>query len=144
MNWCILVFIVFCWKLVICHNDNVNDKGCCKETESRSLTNWQGTWSLYPTTATWSLQTRIPMTPEFADSSGQGRGRGKGKYKKRFKKFILPLLLAYKLKFFTLIPVLIGGLVLLTGATGLAGFFFALFAAVMGLKSTGGSHKRTL
>lgn len=67
-------------------------------------------------------------------------GRGKFKVKKKFKKFLLPLLLAYKLKFFTLIPVLIGGLVLLTGATGLAGFFFALFAAVMGLKSTGGHH----
>lgn len=55
--------------------------------------------------------------------------------KKKLKKFLLPLLLAYKLKFFTLIPVLIGLLVLLTGATGLAGFFFALFAAVMGLKA---------
>lgn len=51
------------------------------------------------------------------------------------KKYMMPLLIAYKLKFFTLIPVMIGGLVLLTGATGLAGFFFALFAAVMGLKS---------
>lgn len=47
---------------------------------------------------------------------------------------MLPLLLAYKLKFFTLIPLMIGGLILLIGSTGLAGFFFALFAAVMGLK----------
>ncbi|XP_017771742.1 PREDICTED: uncharacterized protein LOC108559108 [Nicrophorus vespilloides] len=66
-------------------------------------------------------------------------GRGRGKYKK-YKKYMMPLLLAYKLKFFTLIPVLIGGLVLLTGATGLAGFFFALFAATMGLKGGGGDH----
>lgn len=73
---------------------------------------------------------------EFADI--EARGRGKKKYKKKFKKFLLPLLLAYKLKFFTLIPVLIGMLVLLTGATGLAGFFFALFAAVMGLKTHSG------
>ncbi|KAJ8952329.1 hypothetical protein NQ318_017223 [Aromia moschata] len=70
------------------------------------------------------------------------QARKKYKVKKKFKKFILPLLLAYKLKFFTLIPVMIGGLVLLIGATGLAGFFFALFAAVMGLKT--GSGHRTL
>lgn len=50
---------------------------------------------------------------------------------------MLPLLLAYKLKYFALVPVMIGGLVLLVGATGLAGFFFALFAAVMGLQKGG-------
>lgn len=75
---------------------------------------------------------------DFADVEARGK---KKKYRKKFKKFLLPLLLAYKLKFFTLIPVFIGMLVLLTGATGLAGFFFALFAAVMGLKSHGG-HSR--
>ncbi|XP_013100086.1 uncharacterized protein LOC106082241 [Stomoxys calcitrans] len=58
----------------------------------------------------------------------------KKKIKKKFKKFLLPLLLAYKLKFLTLIPLLIGGLTLLVGSTGLAGFFFALFAAVMTMK----------
>lgn len=47
---------------------------------------------------------------------------------------MLPLLLAYKMKYFALVPVMIAGLVLLIGATGLAGFFFALFAAVMGLQ----------
>lgn len=47
---------------------------------------------------------------------------------------MLPLLLAYKLKFFAMIPLMMGGLVLLVGATGMAGFFFALFAAVMGLQ----------
>lgn len=72
------------------------------------------------------------------DNELEVEGRKKGfKKKKYYQKFMLPLLLAYKLKFFTLIPVMIGGLVLLAGATGLAGFFFALFAAVMGLKSTG-------
>lgn len=50
---------------------------------------------------------------------------------------MLPLLLAYKLKYFALVPLLVGGLVLLVGATGLAGFFFALFAAVMGLQKGG-------
>ncbi|XP_001996052.2 mediator of RNA polymerase II transcription subunit 15 [Drosophila grimshawi] len=63
------------------------------------------------------------------------------KLKKKIQKLLLPLLIAYKLKFLTLIPVLIGGLTLLVGTTGLAGFFFALFTAVMSLKSsTGAGH----
>lgn len=73
----------------------------------------------------------------------EGRGKkgkkGKFKIKKKFKKFLIPLLIAYKLKFFALIPILIGGLVLLVGSTGMAGFFFALFAAVISLKG-GSSH----
>ncbi|CAH1111153.1 unnamed protein product [Psylliodes chrysocephalus] len=133
MNWCILVLMVFCLKLVSCQND--------KDRESRDLAAWGGSWSIYPTMGSWSVQTRIPMTPEFADTSRDVGGKKGGKYRKKFKRFILPLLLAYKLKFFTLIPVLLGGLVLLTGATGLAGFFFALFAAVMGLKSSGSTHR---
>ncbi|XP_063834481.1 uncharacterized protein LOC135083701 [Ostrinia nubilalis] len=58
--------------------------------------------------------------------------------KTKLKKYVLPLLLAYKMKYFALVPVMIGGLILLVGATGLAGFFFALFAAVMGLQKGGG------
>jgi len=73
-------------------------------------------------------------TSDLTYDDNEERGK-KGGIKKKMKKYMLPLLIAYKLKFFTLIPVLIGGLILLTGATGLAGFFFALFAAVMGLKS---------
>lgn len=57
------------------------------------------------------------------------------KIQKKYKQFLLPLLLAYKLKFFALVPVLIAGLTLLVGTTGLAGFFFALFAAIMALKT---------
>uniref|UniRef100_A0A1B0FJ18 Uncharacterized protein n=1 Tax=Glossina morsitans morsitans TaxID=37546 RepID=A0A1B0FJ18_GLOMM len=60
------------------------------------------------------------------------------KVKKKYRKFLFPLLLAYKLKFFTLIPVLISGLILLVASTGLAGFFFALFTAVMSLKGAAG------
>ncbi|XP_050357353.1 uncharacterized protein LOC126778049 [Nymphalis io] len=56
---------------------------------------------------------------------------------KKYSKYMMPLLLAYKLKYFALVPVMIGGLILLVGATGLAGFFFALFAAVMGLQKGG-------
>ncbi|KAG5884647.1 hypothetical protein JTB14_035742 [Gonioctena quinquepunctata] len=125
--------MVLLWKFVIAENG----KDCCEER--RDLSTWQESWSIFPTTASWSVETRIPMTSDFADSSRQERG--KFKYKKRLRRFMMPLLLAYKLKFFTLIPVLIGGLVLLTGATGLAGFFFALFAAVMGLKSSQGGHR---
>lgn len=72
---------------------------------------------------------------------GQGEERHKNKRKKikpkKLKKYMLPLLLAYKMKYFALVPVMIAGLVLLIGATGLAGFFFALFAAVMGLQKGG-------
>jgi len=53
---------------------------------------------------------------------------------------LLPLLMAYKLKYFTLIPLLVGALVLLVGTTGLAGFFFALFAAAAGLHVKGLHH----
>lgn len=67
-------------------------------------------------------------------SSGRKVKKVKKKLKK-FQKFLLPLVLAYKLKFMALIPLLIGGLTLLVGTTGLAGFFFALFTAVMSLKS---------
>lgn len=67
----------------------------------------------------------------------------KHKIKKKFKKFMLPLLIAYKLKFFALIPILIGGLVLLVGSTGMAGFFFALFAAVISLKGSHGHWRKS-
>lgn len=65
----------------------------------------------------------------------EGRGK-KVKVKKKFKKFLLPLVIAYKLKFLALVPLLVGGLVLLVGSTGTAGFFFALFAAVICLKGS--------
>ncbi|XP_026734546.1 uncharacterized protein LOC113498648 [Trichoplusia ni] len=72
---------------------------------------------------------------------GQEEVRNKNKKKKlkpkKLKKYMLPLLLAYKMKYFALVPVMIAGLILLIGATGLAGFFFALFAAVMGLQKGG-------
>ncbi|KAJ3642977.1 hypothetical protein Zmor_025721 [Zophobas morio] len=107
---------------------------CCDEGNELEVR--EDSWGIFP--KQWSLQNRIPMTTDF-DVARTRDSRGKFKVKKKIKRFLLPLLLAYKLKFFTLIPVLIGGLILLTGATGLAGFFFALFAAVMGLKA-GNSH----
>ncbi|XP_046865367.1 uncharacterized protein LOC111519508 [Drosophila willistoni] len=75
------------------------------------------------------------------EEDDEEEGRKLKKLKKKIQKLLLPLLIAYKLKFLTLIPVLIGGLTLLVGTTGLAGFFFALFTAVMSLKTaTGGGH----
>ncbi|XP_068157948.1 uncharacterized protein [Drosophila tropicalis] len=75
------------------------------------------------------------------EDDDEEEGRKLKKLKKKIQKLLLPLLIAYKLKFLTLIPVLIGGLTLLVGTTGLAGFFFALFTAVMSLKTaTGGGH----
>ncbi|CAG4970448.1 unnamed protein product [Colias eurytheme] len=63
--------------------------------------------------------------------------KSKLKYKKKYSKYMMPLLMAYKLKYLAIVPVMIGGLVLLVGATGLAGFFFALFAATMALQKGG-------
>ncbi|XP_018404778.1 PREDICTED: uncharacterized protein LOC108781338 [Cyphomyrmex costatus] len=54
--------------------------------------------------------------------------------KRKVGRTMLALLMAYKLKFVALIPTILGGLILLKGTTLLAGFFFALFAAVLGLK----------
>ncbi|XP_014475674.1 PREDICTED: uncharacterized protein LOC106744994 [Dinoponera quadriceps] len=54
--------------------------------------------------------------------------------KRRMDRTMMALLMAYKLKFIALIPTMIGGLILLKGTTLLAGFFFALFATVLGLK----------
>ncbi|XP_011880696.1 PREDICTED: uncharacterized protein LOC105569115 [Vollenhovia emeryi] len=56
------------------------------------------------------------------------------KRKATIGKTMMALLMAYKLKFVALIPTILGGLILLKGTTLLAGFFFALFAAVLGLK----------
>jgi hypothetical protein len=70
------------------------------------------------------------LEPRHGHGGGGGGhgGKKKWKVKKKYKKFLLPLLLAYKLKFFTLIPVMIAKLILLLKTAGMAGFFFALFA----------------
>ncbi|XP_055586509.1 uncharacterized protein LOC129739135 [Uranotaenia lowii] len=72
------------------------------------------------------------------DEDGEARFKKKKKFhlKHKYKKFLLPLLLAYKLKFMMLFPAIIGGLVLLVKAAGLAGFFFALFASVVSLQKS--------
>ncbi|XP_052863655.1 uncharacterized protein LOC128270293 [Anopheles cruzii] len=67
------------------------------------------------------------------DLSAEARKK-KFKIKKKYKKFLIPLLLAYKIKFLALVPAIIGGLILLVKSAGLAGFFFALFTAVVSLK----------
>lgn len=75
------------------------------------------------------------------DDESMGRGKKKKKkILKKLKKFAIPLLIAYKLKFFALIPLLMKGLLVLVASIGLAGFFFALFAATVGIKSYA-SHK---
>lgn len=84
------------------------------------------------TVSVWSILNQVAMTDDSNEEVGRKK---KGKFKKKLKRFMLPLLLAYKMKFFTLIPILVGGLILLTASTGLAGFFFALFAASLGLKT---------
>ncbi|KAG7190698.1 hypothetical protein KM043_006776 [Ampulex compressa] len=54
--------------------------------------------------------------------------------KGQMNRTMMALLMAYKMKFIALIPTMLGGLVLLKATAILAGFFFALFAAVLGLK----------
>ncbi|KAI4491642.1 hypothetical protein M0804_003034 [Polistes exclamans] len=63
------------------------------------------------------------------------RGRPKRKKRRRRNRALMALLLAYKMKFMALIPTLLGGFILLIGKALLAGFFFALFAAVLSLKT---------
>ncbi|XP_074100434.1 uncharacterized protein LOC141528332 [Cotesia typhae] len=76
---------------------------------------------------------KLPITDlELADAEARDRPKKKGKHK--MNRAVMALLLAYKLKFAALIPSIIMGLFLLLGTTGLAGFFFALFAAILGLK----------
>ncbi|KFB51853.1 hypothetical protein ZHAS_00020030 [Anopheles sinensis] len=69
-----------------------------------------------------------------ADRSDAVGRKKKFHLKKKYKKFLIPLLLAYKIKFLALVPAIIGGLILLVKSAGLAGFFFALFTAVVSLK----------
>uniref|UniRef100_A0A182IM03 Transmembrane protein n=1 Tax=Anopheles atroparvus TaxID=41427 RepID=A0A182IM03_ANOAO len=85
-------------------------------------------------------------TDDDDDDDGDGAEKGTGglitlqgrkkkfHLKKKYKKFLIPLLLAYKIKFLALVPAIIGGLILLVKSAGLAGFFFALFTAVVSLK----------
>lgn len=76
------------------------------------------------------------LSPVLTDDESLSEGRKKKKkYLKHLKKMIIPLLIAYKLKFFALIPLLMKGLLVLVGSMGMAGFFFALFAATIGIKS---------
>ncbi|XP_044019105.1 uncharacterized protein LOC122859530 [Aphidius gifuensis] len=56
------------------------------------------------------------------------------RHRKNMNRALMALLMAYKLKFAALIPTLIGGLILLLSTTSFAGFFFALFAAILGLR----------
>ena len=62
-----------------------------------------------------------------------GEPRGKRKKIKRLNKTLMAIAMAYTLKFMFLIPTFVGTLVLLKFTATLAGFFYALFAAVLGL-----------
>lgn len=60
--------------------------------------------------------------------------------KHKLKKWLLPLLVGYKLKFMTLVPLLFATLALLVASAGFAGFFFAMFTAALTLPKGGGHH----
>jgi len=53
---------------------------------------------------------------------------------------MLPLLIAYKIKFFVLVPVIIMGLLMMVKMAGMTGFFFAMMASVMGYKEYDHHH----
>ncbi|XP_031847362.1 uncharacterized protein LOC116433426 [Nomia melanderi] len=69
----------------------------------------------------------LPLSKDILDE-------GRRRKKRKMDRTMLALLMAYKMKFVALVPTLVGGLVLLKATALLAGFFFALFAAVLGLK----------
>jgi hypothetical protein len=81
-------------------------------------------------------QVQWATTPRAAKKQSTRKGGLGIKVKglKKLKKYLLPMLLAYKLKFVLIIPILLGGLFLLFGSTTFAGFFFALFAVGLSLK----------
>ncbi|KAK3932287.1 putative dual specificity protein phosphatase [Frankliniella fusca] len=60
--------------------------------------------------------------------------------KHKLKKWLLPLLVGYKLKFMTLVPLLFATLALLVASAGFAGFFFAMFTAALTLGKSSGHH----
>lgn len=64
--------------------------------------------------------------------TGEARGKKK-KEIKQMNKTLMAIIMAYTLKFFFLIPTFIGTLIMLKFTTLLAGFFYALYAAVLGL-----------
>lgn len=93
-----------------------------------------------------SLTESLANTFEAAENTmalafDEGRHKSKNKHLQRL---LLPLLLAYKLKFLTMIPLLVAGLTLLVGTSGMAGFFFALFTAVMTLRLGGGAGTKSV
>ncbi|XP_003705497.1 uncharacterized protein LOC100879823 [Megachile rotundata] len=70
------------------------------------------------------------LSKDYFSKPGRPRRR-----KRKMGRTMMALLMAYKMKFVALIPTLVGGLILLKATALLAGFFFALFAAVLGLKT---------
>ncbi|XP_011505150.1 PREDICTED: uncharacterized protein LOC105367972 [Ceratosolen solmsi marchali] len=63
-----------------------------------------------------------------------GEGRSKKKKLKQMNRTLLAIVMAYTLKFMFLIPSFVGTLILFKFTAALAGFFYALFAAVLGLE----------
>ncbi|XP_012345426.1 uncharacterized protein LOC105736238 [Apis florea] len=76
-----------------------------------------------------SKNTGFGLSKDYSRESDRPRRK-----KRKMDRTMMALLMAYKLKFVALIPTLVGGLILLKATALLAGFFFALFAAVLGLK----------
>ncbi|XP_073968002.1 uncharacterized protein [Bombus fervidus] len=78
---------------------------------------------------TLTRNTGLGLSKDYLHAPDRPRRR-----KRKMDRTMMALLMAYKLKFVALIPTMVGGLILLKATALLAGFFFALFAAVLGLK----------
>ncbi|XP_031786369.1 uncharacterized protein LOC116417427 [Nasonia vitripennis] len=75
-----------------------------------------------------------PTSIDVTAAAEAGEGRGRKKKLRQMNRTLMAIIMAYTLKFMFLIPTFVGTLILLKFTTALAGFFYALFAAVLGLE----------
>lgn len=80
-----------------------------------------------------TLNETISLTENNGFTGGE-EGRGRRKKLRQMNRTLMAMVMAFSLKFMFLVPTFIGTLILLKFATALAGFFYALFAAVLGLE----------
>lgn len=58
MTWCVVfIMVIFC--NVVISTQAVTSKTM---NNNNQVSTWFGSWNIFPTSASWSLQTRIPMT----------------------------------------------------------------------------------
>ncbi|XP_015585613.1 uncharacterized protein LOC107263195 [Cephus cinctus] len=119
---------------------NQKSRKDCATSSNRERIAGQASW-IVPVTKNASREPRASKMSSFSNAARAPAnglllaGMEERRKKDRLEQAMIPLLVAYKLKFAALVPTILGGLALLVSTTALAGFFFALFAAVLGLKT---------